>query len=303
MIFFISTSLFIVGVIVFIWGLKSHKKEEEYYDKFYFIVSSHENLDDYLSLKNRIKDLFSLLMRKLSFYVENNLSHTEYHALINKAGYYSLQESTLFYIYISSIFLFSTLSLTLLACLGNLSFYVIPVFMIVYYIGSKIYLERKHKNEIKKFRINFVYFLDLCATCIKTGMTLTAALETVSPVLYRFSGLLGNSMQNFSRTLKYSDINIACEKLYEEVPLSEVKEFIATVRNSAQFGAGMQSGLQELSKEIRQFHFIETEEKIGSVNAKMGIPLILFIMFPVIVEIIAPGLLRAMGSLSLEMIS
>lgn len=104
MIFIISTSLFIVGVIVFVWGLKSHKKEEEYYDKFYFIVSSHENLDDYLSLKNRIKDLFSLLMKKLSVYVENNLSHTEYHALINKAGYYSLQE-TPYFIFIFSAYL------------------------------------------------------------------------------------------------------------------------------------------------------------------------------------------------------
>lgn len=303
MIFIISTSLFIIGIVIFLWGLKKHKKEEEYYDKFYFIVSTHEKMDQYLSLKNKLKSLFSLLVSKQEIYIQKYMTHTSYHELIVKAGYYTLHDSARFYIYIVTLFIVSAVSLTILAITGKASFVAIPAFSVVYYIGSKIFLERKHKKEIKKFRVNFIYFLDLCSTCIKTGMTLTASLETVAPVLYRFSGLLGHSMQNFSRTLKYSDINLACEKLYEEVPLDEVKEFVATVRNSAQFGAGMQSALQELSKEIRQFHFIETEEKIGSINAKMGIPLILFIMFPVIVEIIAPGLLRAMGSLSLEMIS
>jgi len=303
LIYFLSISLFLAGAIVFLWGIKKQKKEEEYYDKFYFIVSDHESIDDYLSLKNRIKQFFTFLRQRVSTFVENHLTHTEYHTLVTKAGYYTLPEATLFYIYIIGLFIFLFVFMLVMVALGSFSFLVLPIFMVIYYIGSKIYLEKRHKNEIKKFRVNFVYFLDLCATCIKTGMTLTASLETVAPVLYRFSGLLGNSMYAFSRTLKYSNIEAACEKLYEEVPLSEVKEFVSTVKNSAQFGAGMQSALQELSKEIRQFHFIETEEKIGLVNARMGIPLILFIMFPVIVEIIAPGLLRAMGSLSLEMLS
>jgi len=303
LIYFLSISLFLIGAMVFLWGIKKQKKEEEYYDKFYFIVSEHENIDDYLSLKNRMKQFFTLLREEVSTFIEKNLTHTEYHTLVTKAGYYSLAEATLFYIYIIGLFMFLFIFMLIMVALGRFSFLILPIFIVIFYIGSKIYLERKHKNEIKKFRINFVYFLDLCATCIKTGMTLTASLETVAPVLYRFSGLLGNSMHSFSRTLKYSNIEVACEKLYEEAPLSEVKEFVSTVKNSAQFGAGMQSALQELSKEIRQFHFIETEEKIGLVNAKMGIPLILFIMFPVIVEIIAPGLLRAMGSLSLDILS
>ncbi|NUU69107.1 type II secretion system F family protein [Enterobacteriaceae bacterium BIT-l23] len=299
----ISIICFAAGILVFFLIVRKQKVEEEYYDRFYFIVSKHNTFSEYIKLSNKLRDAFIYVRARLYKFNEKYLFKTQFHNLVLKAGYYKTGEATLFYLIASIVYLIVLIVLVIKVLSASVSVASLPCFSIVYYIAVKFYLERKHMQEIRKFRTNFIYFLDLMATCIKTGMTFNASLDVILPLLHRFSPLLGHSMQDFSNTLKYASLDEACDRIYQEVPLTEVQEFNATVKNSIQFGTGMSSSLQTLAMEIRQFHFIETEEKIGAVNAKMGIPLILFIMFPVIVEIIAPGLLRAMQNMSLDMIS
>lgn len=299
MIKFISILFFIAGIAVFLFVIKKHRKEEQYYDKFYFIVSKHQTLNNYLSILSRIKSLTTGLYDYVGEVINKRLAHTEYHQLVVSAGYYQLGQAIRFYVMAVVCLLALEITAIILYLNGSVQIFVIPASMAIYYIGSKIYLERKHKKEMHNFRVNFIYFLDLSAACIKTGMTLTASLETLHPIVGNFSGLLGIAMSNYSQNIKYGNIDDASNKLYEQVPLAEVKDFISTVKNSLKYGSSMATSLNELSQEIRKTHFIETEEKIGSVNAKMGIPLILFIMFPIIVEIIAPGLLRAVSEFTL----
>ncbi|MEC8483612.1 MAG: type II secretion system F family protein, partial [Pseudomonadota bacterium] len=47
-----------------------------------------------------------------------------------------------------------------------------------------------------------------------------------------------------------------------------------------------------LSSEIRAVQMLSIEEKIGKLAAKMSVPLILFIMFPIVILIAAPGVMR-----------
>ncbi|MGN8010288.1 type II secretion system F family protein [Enterobacter sp. 22325] len=299
----LSTLLFIAGCIVFLVILKKQKKEEEYYDRFYFIVSNHESINEYLKLKNRIKAQFVELQIGIYNLTEKYLSNTEYNRLVINAGFYRMEERSAYYIMVLSLYILLLIIMSAFLILDKVEAIIMPLATVLYFFATKIYLERRHKEELRMYRANFVYFLDLMSTCVQTGMTLTASLDTVSHMLYRFSRLLSISIQNFNRSIKYSTLEEACERLYRDVPISEVSEFTSTVKNSAQFGAGMHASLQELATEIRKFHFIETEEKIGLVNAKMGIPLILFIMFPIIVEIIAPGLLRVMEGMAMDNLS
>lgn len=287
---------------MFLMVTLKHKEEEQYYDKFYFIVSEHNKIEEYLSYKTRIKKVVDVLHESMLSFMQKRVKGSDYHKLVTESGFYHDEQAVLFYIYcIVSFIIFESVTV-LLIFLMDFSYILIPISIALFYVGSKIYLEKKAKKQLDEFRKNFIYFLDLTATCIKAGMTFTASLDAVAPILSRFSQLLGYRISNFSQDIKYSTIEIACAKFYEKTPLSEVNDFISTVKNSAQYGAGMHASFQELSKEIRTFHFLETEEKIGKVNAKMGIPLILFIMFPVVVEIIAPGLLRAMENMSMDML-
>lgn len=296
--YFVFIGLFVIGIIVLLSVLRKQRKEEDYYDRFYFIVSSHDSFSEYLSIKNRLSEIFAALQEIIYNATEKHLGHTEFHKLVHNAGFYRLNEIAVFYISAVSLYILKLIIVCYFVLMGDLETFMLPIFSVLYYFGLKIYLEKRYAKELRSYRSNFVYFLDLMATCIKTGMTMTASVDAISPMLYKFSRLLSNSINNFGRNVRYSSLEDSCDKLFKEIPLSEVREFTSTVKNSAQFGAGMHSSLQDLASEIRKFHFIETEEKIGSVNAKMGIPLILFIMFPIIVEIIAPGLLRVMETMS-----
>lgn len=287
---------------MFLMVTLKHKEEEQYYDKFYFIVSEHNKIEEYLSYKTRIKKVGDVIYGSILSFMQKRVKGSDYHRLVTESGFYHDEQAVLFYIYCLASFILLESIVFILIFFMDFSYILIPTSIALFYVGSKIYLENKAKKQLAEFRKNFIYFLDLTATCIKAGMTFTASLDAVAPILSRFSQLLGYRINNFSQDIKYSTIEIACAKFYEKTPISEVNDFISTVKNSAQYGAGMHSSFQELSKEIRTFHFLETEEKIGKVNAKMGIPLILFIMFPVVVEIIAPGLLRAMENMSMDML-
>lgn len=303
MIYFFSLIIFIGGVVLFLMVAFKHKEEEKYYDKFYFIVSEHNKIDDFLSYKTRFRTVINALHNRMLLFMQKKLKNTEYHKLVSESGFYHDEQAVFFYLCLIGFFVFTEIVCSVMVIFLGVNYIIMPISIVLYYIGSKIYLERKAKQQLEEFKKNFIYFLDLTATCIKAGMTFTASLDAVAPILSRFSALLGYRINNFSQDIKYSTIEIACAKFYEKTPINEVNDFISTVKNSAQYGAGMHSSFQELSKEIRTFHFLETEEKIGKVNAKMGIPLILFIMFPVVVEIIAPGLLRALENMSLDMLT
>lgn len=303
MMYALSILCFIFGAVVFLIMIFNHKKEEEYYDKFYFIVSDYNQIDDYLSIRVKMTLLNSKVKSYFLGFLNKRLKKLDYHKLVVDAGFHQDEEIIVFYMLFVGSFVFMMLLNAYFIMALRFSVILLPVSLAIFYIGSKMYLEKRVKDQVQEFRRNFIYFLDLTAACIKTGMTLTAALDAVEPILPKFSSLLSYRMTIFVRDLKHNSLEFACAKLQEKVDLTEINDFVSTVKNSAQFGAGMHSSFHELSREIRMFHFMETEEKIGKINAKMGIPLILFIMFPIIVEIIAPGLLRAMQNMSLEMLT
>ncbi|MRE06973.1 type II secretion system F family protein, partial [Vibrio parahaemolyticus] len=45
----------------------------------------------------------------------------------------------------------------------------------------------------------------------------------------------------------------------------------------------------------KAINMLELEEKIGKMGAKMSIPMIAFIMIPIVVLIAAPGIMRMLG--------
>ncbi|MBS0912829.1 type II secretion system F family protein [Tatumella sp. JGM91] len=69
------------------------------------------------------------------------------------------------------------------------------------------------------------------------------------------------------------------------------------LQQSIQYGSSMYEQLVELAREIREVQLLATEEKIGQLGAKMSVPLILFFMFPVIIIVAAPGVMRLMGNM------
>ena len=75
-----------------------------------------------------------------------------------------------------------------------------------------------------------------------------------------------------------------------------MRSFVFSLTQSIKYGTSIQYALETLAKDIREVQVLELEEKVGKLSAKMSIPLILFIMFPVVILITAPGIMRMMAN-------
>ena len=107
----------------------------------------------------------------------------------------------------------------------------------------------------------------------------------------------GISVANFIKTAinakrKMQGLEKALHDLSLRLPTPEVRSFAFTLIQNLQYGTSISNVLSDLSEDMRKMQVMSVEEKIGKLSAKMSVPLILFIMFPIVVLIIAPGVMQ-----------
>ena len=298
MIIAISILLFLLGSIVFILNSKSMKEEQEYVDNFKFMISDHDSKQEYYNIFNQISEQKKILDDFLYSLITKYLSENELYTMLPSGGLVKKKDKTNFFLI---YFLEAILGLAIVYYLNEDKMKMLA-FMVVFIIVNNIVIKMIFRTffineERRRIKTNFTYFLDLLATATKSGMTVELGLIAVSEYIGNMSSSLANYIKIYSNDISNNGFSIAGENLRKNLDLQEVKDFTAVLENAVESGAAVTDALRVLSKETRDFHFIETEEKIGKVNAKMGIPLIVFIMFPIIVEIIAPGVLNLVSKM------
>ncbi len=298
MIVAISLIVFFIGVFIFIINSLNMKKEQDYVDNFIFMISDHDDKQEYYSIFNQISEKKKLLDDFLYSLLSKYFSESEMFTMLPSGGLIEKTHKTNFFLcvflevalFIYFIFFISGVSIK--------SFTIVIVFVYVNNILVKLFFEKFFiKEERTRIKVNFTYFLDLLATATKSGMTIELALIAVSEYIGSMSLSLSNYIHIYSNDISTNGFTVASENLRKNIDIQEIRDFTAVLENAVESGAAVNDALRMLSKETRSFHFIETEEKIGKISAKMGVPLILFIMFPIIVEIIAPGVLNLMSKL------
>lgn len=132
---------------------------------------------------------------------------------------------------------------------------------------------------------------------MRTGMTIEASVAYLAHEMEGFDADIAHMLHKTNERAKLVGLESALEELYARVPTNEVRSFVMTLNQSLQYGSSIYEVLSNLAKDIREVHMLELEEKIGKLSAKMSIPLILFIMFPIVILITAPGIMRLLGGL------
>ncbi|MGF1691802.1 type II secretion system F family protein [Photobacterium kagoshimensis] len=140
------------------------------------------------------------------------------------------------------------------------------------------------------------YLIDLMAVCVQTGMTLESAMAYLAEEMKGFDKHLAYHIHKTAERARLTGLETALTELAVRINTQEVRSFTFTLLQSLQHGSSIYEVLITLSKDIREVQMLDTEEKIGQLSAKMSIPLILFIMIPIVVLIIAPGVMRLMQS-------
>jgi len=171
---------------------------------------------------------------------------------------------------------------------------LLMLIMVFVIISPGLLLKPSITVRIKKMMDALPYFIDLVAVCIQSGMTVENALKFVSGHFHHLDKDLASLVILLVKKAEVSGMEDSLNDLYHSMDMTEMRMFTATLQQSVHYGTSLYENLIELSQDIRELQLLITEEKIGSLSAKMSVPLIIFIMFPITILIVAPGILRIM---------
>ena len=158
-----------------------------------------------------------------------------------------------------------------------------------------IWLNARKTNRQRRISRSLPYLIDLMAICVQTGMTIEASLKYLAREISGFNPELGKLLDNTNQRARIVGMERALEELYQQLPSSEMRSFMLTLTQSMQHGSSIYTMLTTLSGDIREVQMLELEEQIGKLAAKMSIPLIVFILIPLVFVIAAPGVMRMMS--------
>ncbi|MBW8183272.1 type II secretion system F family protein [Shewanella nanhaiensis] len=166
------------------------------------------------------------------------------------------------------------------------------VAMVITLIVPDSILAMRKKMLVKKTSRQLPYMLDMMSVCVQTGMTVEAALAYLAEELKAFDKDLCFHIKKTADTSRITGLEKALLELSERIPTPEVRSFSLTLIQNIQYGTSIANVLADLAEDMRQMQVLAMEESIGKLAAKMSVPLILFIMFPIVVLILAPGFMQ-----------
>ncbi|MDG3085988.1 type II secretion system F family protein [Vibrio hannami] len=280
-------ALLAVGILLLMWTLVSGFKRKKKLEKIGLSKEDVKSEDD--DLLHNIGGTLSGLLAA---------SEDDIEAKFTAAGFYNVRWAYLFLpikytllamgvLVASLLYFYSSVvpSNILLGCL----FWIIGVIIV-----PDAYLSIRARRIRERVSGQLPYLLDLMAVCVQTGMTIESTMAYLAVEMIAFDKDLAYLLKKTNDRARIVGLEKALEELYERMPSAEIRSFVMTINQSLQYGSSIYKVLTTLAADIRETHMLTLEEKVGKLSAKMSAPLVLFIMFPIVILIIAPGIARLM---------
>lgn len=209
-----------------------------------------------------------------------------------EAGYYNTEWAK-FYLPAKVLVLALITGLVLLGDMTSTNkLLVVIVSLIVVIVVPDTLLQMRRKILISKTSAQLPYLLDMMSVCVQTGMTIEAALAYLGKELAEFDSDLCYQIKRTSDSAKIHGVEKALNDLTERIPTPAIRSFVLTIIQNLQYGTSVAQILSDLAEDMRKVQILTVEEKVGKLSAKMSVPLILFIMFPIVILILAPSIMQ-----------
>lgn len=213
------------------------------------------------------------------------------------AGFFNFKYS---YLYVPFKFISIALSSALFWYSGELFGLITMENQLIAIISSAIaiifipemYLDYRAKKIVQHVSRQLPYALDLMGVCVQTGMTIEASISYLGHEMVAFDRITAHFLQQVDNRARLVGMEKALQEFYEQVPSQELHSFILTLTQSMHYGTSIYQVLTTLSKDIREVQLLTIEEKIGQMAAKISVPLIIFILLPLVVLIIGPSIMN-----------
>jgi tight adherence protein C len=286
-IYLIAYSILIAaGALFLIIGMRGEKKQQHL--KKYLYHQSQETQESV----NLLEWLDSIVPGSFA------TNEDEINQKMASAGVYSFQYSHLYLplkfgimmlgAVLIGILLYRDLSFTML--LGAIGTWIILILVI-----PDMILDARIRTYRAAISRQLPYLIDLLAVCVQTGMTIESSLSYLAREIHGFDPKLARLMGRTNERAQIVGLDKALDELYLHIPTTEMRSFVMTLKQSLQYGSSIYETLTTLSADIRQVSMLTVEERIGKLSAKMSVPLILFILLPIVILIAAPGVMRILS--------
>ncbi|MGF1775600.1 type II secretion system F family protein [Vibrio nomapromontoriensis] len=230
---------------------------------------------------------------KDEFLSQSGEKEKELESTFVEAGFYNLR-------YVKYYYVLKVTALVLALCLMFLfidvtwtNFIVSVTCMVVAVIViPDLYLKLRKKRLSMKVSRKLPYMIDMMSVCMQTGMTIEASLKYLGEELNLFDKDLSFHLKKTTDEARLWGLERALTNLVERLPVPEVRSFSLALIQNLQYGTSISPILEDLSEDMRKQHLLNLEEKIGKLSAKMSVPLILFILFPIVIIILAPPVMK-----------
>lgn len=182
----------------------------------------------------------------------------------------------------------------ILALSKNVKIIIISLISIVVIIVPDRLKNAIIKRRIKRISDDIPFIIDMMAVCVQSGMTIEYSLRYLAENTDNINPDIAAMLERVMIKNEVSGIADALDLMYNEVPCNEMRMLCTTLQQSIKYGSSIYIVLMELSKEIREMQLLTLEENISSLSAKMSLPMMIFIMFPILVMVGGPGIIRMM---------
>ena len=134
--------------------------------------------------------------------------------------------------------------------------------------------------------------VDLMVVCVASGLTLEAVFRCVGEEMRSISpGLSREWLLTATEISVLDSPQTALSNLDKRVQLPDINNIVTTMNQALQYGTPLAEALKLIASDSRQYHFLELEEWVGKIPAKMSFPLVILIMIPFVIIVVAPIML------------
>jgi len=141
--------------------------------------------------------------------------------------------------------------------------------------------------------------MDMMVICAEAGTSLDVSLQKVGQKIRPICPELADEFQQVVNELRIlPSRSQAIKNLSHRTQVEELRMLAITLHQAMNYGTSIAKTLRVVASDTRQKRLLSMEERASKVPAKMGLPLILLVLFPTLVLIAAPALIGLVDALS-----
>lgn len=212
--------------------------------------------------------------------------------LLKQAGFY--QSYSIQILVAAKLFLMLLLPIMVISVLET-SFSLALVFKLTVsaLIGSMLpewWIKQKAARNMQRLRAAIPDVVDLMVICAQSGHHIDTMLEKVAQSIQDWSPILAKELNYTHADLQVgTDRTQALNKLAQRTEIEEIQHLVTALIQSFEYGSPIVQALKDIAYDARRLYLLRMEEKIGKIPAIISLPLMVFVLLPLVALLAGPS--------------